>query len=341
MSAKACRASHSRHGTIINSSFRPARGLANCHLQTILPTFISGEALPQVRHEHFELEDGDFIQLTWNRPSPNSSAQVWQGTLLILHGLEGSWRSPYARSLLAEAHRQGLRACVVHFRGCGDRLNRLDRGYHSGDTQDLRNTITEVRERFPTEPIYVAGYSLGGNVLLKLLGEDGTHCPIHAAVAVSVPMLLGVASVRLNIGFSRFYQWWFLRTLRTKMRKKFANRVDPPICLESVLGARCMSAFDDSATAPLHGFESAEHYYEDSSSRQYLRKIARPTLIIQARDDPFTTDEALPPATELATSVTLELTERGGHVGYIAPRDLGGCTWLTRRIIARFKAFQT
>lgn len=328
------------HGCITVSQFRAAVGLVNCHLQTILPTFVGRATLPQVSHERLELEDGDYLQLTWNRLDGTGALRISSGTLLLMHGLEGSWRSPYARHLLATAASRGLRACVVHFRGCGDSANRLDRSYHSGDTQDLRQVIAHVRACFPSEPIYVAGYSLGGNVLLKLLGEDGVASPVRAAVAVSVPMVLGESAHRLNRGFSRFYQWWFLRTLKAKVLKKFAGRTRPPICLERVRRARTMADFDDAATAPLHGFRDAEHYYALSSSRQYLRQVARPTLIIQARDDPFMTNRTLPSAPELAPSITLELAERGGHVGYVAARDRGGARWLARRIMDWFDQHQ-
>ena len=314
-----------------SSTFRPAPGLGSPHLQTVWPTLFLRPPPLRLRFEDFELDDGDFLELVWADPVGRPPGER---VLVVLHGLEGGWRSPYARLLLHQASQAGWTCVVMQFRGCGTRLNRLDRTYHSGDTGDLRALLSHLRERFGSVPTCAVGYSLGGNVLLKLLGEDGEGAGLEAGAAVSVPLVLSESAARLERGLSQFYQWWFLRTLRRKLRGKFGQRSDPPISLARALTAATMTTFDDAATAPLHGFDSAAHYYADSSSRQYLSAVRVPALIVQARDDPFMTDAVLPEPGEMSDCVTLEVSEHGGHVGFVAhPRD-GGFGWLARRLVA-------
>jgi predicted alpha/beta-fold hydrolase len=227
----------------------------------------------------------------------------------------------------------GWRALVMHFRGCSGEPNRLARSYHSGETGDLQTVVTWLRQREPETPLAAVGYSLGGNVLLKWLGEQGERAPLTAAVAVSVPFQLAGAAERMQQGFSRVYQWVLLRSLRRNALRKFRDWHPPPVDLARVRRMRSFWSFDDGVTAPLHGFADVHDYYRRASSRQFLAAIRVPTLILQARDDPFMTASVIPSAAELSPATTLELSEHGGHVGFVEarPRWRVGY-WLERRI---------
>ena len=305
--------------------FQPAWWLPHAHLQTCWPFIFRKKIRLQTREERFELPDGDFLDLNW-------TLQQTEGPLVIvLHGLEGSIHSSYAGGILREIEKRGWRGLFVHFRSCSGELNRLRRIYHSGDTGDLSAVVAMVRQREPETPLAAVGYSLGGNVLLKWLGETGCHNPFRAAVAVSVPFQLSVAAERINRGLSRFYQWHFLRGLRKKLHRKFASSTDwtPP----EFRKIRTMRAFDHLVTAPLHGFKSADDYYEKASCCIWLKKITVPTLLLQSRDDPFMTPAVLPTPHELSATVKLELTQRGGHVGFVSGRTPWRAEyWLERRV---------
>lgn len=319
-------------GRIVPSSFRPAWWLPGPHLQTLWPNLIRRPPRPALRRERLELPDGDFLDLDW---TPGTSGPL----VLVLHGLEGSVRSPYAAGILQNLHARGLRAVLMHFRGCSGEPNRLRRGYHSGETGDIAHVVEELQQRYPETPLAGLGYSLGGNVLLKWLGETGTDNPLNAAVAVSVPLRLERAADRLEHGASRLYQAHLLRSLRRSIRRKFAaSELEPPLPLDELHHLRTFRAFDDAVTAPLHGFRDADDYYTRASSRPFLRDIRVPTLVLQAADDPFLTPDALPEETELSSAVTLELARRGGHVGFVAGRWPGrGRYWLEERIGEHFE----
>lgn len=270
------------------------------------------------------MPDGDFLDLAW---TSHGSGPI----VVILHGLEGSARSNYARGLLAAVHRRGWRGVLMHFRGCSGEPNRLVRSYHSGETGDLAYVIELLRQREPQTPLATIGISLGGNVLLKWLGERRADAPIRAAVAISVPFLLGPAADRLNRGFSQLYQWHLLRQLRRGIARKRTHTSLPLTVTVSRL--KCFRDFDEHVTARLHGFAGAEDYYTRSSSRPYLRHIGVPTLLLQARDDPFMPPTVLPEPDELSSAVTLELSERGGHAGFVAgPWPWRARYWLEERV---------
>jgi hypothetical protein len=278
-----------------------------------------------LRTERLELPDGDFVDLHW-------TAGSGQAIVIVLHGLEGCSQSPYARGLLYALQRIGLRAVVMHFRGCSGTPNRLPRSYHSGDTADLAYLVQTLRQREPRTPLMAVGYSLGGNVLLKWLAEAGAQASLTAAVAVSVPFVLAQSAERMNKGFSRVYQWKLLRSMRRRIYAKLAY-MSLNISTTNLSRLRSFRQFDDAVTAPLHGFNDADHYYALASCRQYLRAIVVNTLILHARDDPFMTEHVIPTANELSPHVQLELYEEGGHVGFIAgPWPWRACYWLEERI---------
>ena len=321
------------HGRIVTSSFRPAWWLPGPHLQTLWPNVVRRRPRPALRRERLELPDGDFLDLDW---TPGTSGPL----VLVLHGLEGSVHSHYAAGILQTLHGRGLRAVLMHFRGCSGEPNRLPRGYHSGETGDIAHVVGVLQRRYPETPLAGLGYSLGGNVLLKWLGETGDDNPLRTAVAVSVPFRLDRAADRLEHGASRLYQAHLLRSLRRSIRRKFAGgELDPPLALDELRHLRTFRAFDDAVTAPLHGFADADDYYTRASSRPFLRRIRVPTLLLQAADDPFLTPDALPEESELAPAVTLELSARGGHVGFVAGRWPGRARyWPEERIGEHFEA---
>jgi len=315
---------------IAASAFRPAWWLPGPHLQTIYPSLLRRRHHPELTRERIELPDGDFVDLDWT--SGDGRALV-----LVLHGLEGSLESHYTGGILTALHAAGYRAALMYFRGCSGGPNRLARSYHSGDTADLREVLARLAARNEQRPLAVIGYSLGGNVLLKALGEGAGMEAVRTAVAVSVPFDLDRAARRLDQGFSRVYQRYLLRKLRRSYRAKLPLHA-LPVAGERLDALDTFRKFDDAITAPLHGFRDVDDYYGRSSSRQYLRAITIPTLILHAVDDPFIPADAIPAADELGPGVTLELARRGGHVGFVAgdlpfrPRY-----WLETRICAHLR----
>jgi predicted alpha/beta-fold hydrolase len=291
--------------------FTPAWWLRNAHLQTLWPTLCrnSSNTINLIR-ERFELPDGDFIDGDW--VNKKKSAPI----VLILTGLEGSSKSHYVQRLLPCIQQQGWQSLIVHFRGCSGELNRLPRTYHAGDTGDLSFVAQTLRWRFPTVPIAAVGFSLGGNVLLKWLGETGVKNPLFAAIAVSAPLILQRTVLRLNQGLSRIYQRYLLNHLRKKIRWKFSVQT-PPFGLFDLNSLTTLRDFDNRITAPLHGFFNAEEYYTKSSCYPYLENIQVPTLLIQAKDDPFMLPH-LPVAIPNTSFLHQEITAKGGHLGFIS-----------------------
>ncbi len=301
------------HGRVVQrTDFVAAPWLPGPHLPTIWASLCRRPPPLAVTFEHLDLPDGDFLELAWAGPA---DAPV----VIVLHGLEGSHGSSYARALLAGLDAAGLRGVVLQFRGCSGRPNRLDRSYHSGDTGDLDYLVGLIERRSGRPPCAVVGYSLGGNVTLKWLGERGAAAPVSTAVAISVPFDLGACADYLDQGFSRLYQRRLVGSMRRKFASKFASR-PAPIDPGALHRLRSFRAFDDAITAPLHGFRDAVDYYERASCRPFLRRIAVPTLIVHADDDPFVPPSAIPQAAELAPPVTLELTRGGGHVAFLSGR---------------------
>jgi len=242
--------------------------------------------------------------------------------MLVLHGLEGSSRSHYVMGLLREAAGLGWRGVAFNFRSCSGELNRLPRFYHSGDTGDLDAVVQRLTAREPAAVIGAVGVSLGGNVLLKWLGERGAGVPraVIAAAAVSVPYDLEACARVMDRGFERVvYTTSFLRTMRRKVHEK-AARHPGFVDLAAVRRARTFAAYDRAMTAPVHGFRDEVDYWTRASSRPYLTAIRRPTLLINALDDPFVPVRALPDPATLPAHVQVRLVERGGHAGFIEGR---------------------
>jgi hypothetical protein len=283
------------------------------HLQTI---FSALAPVPRVsyRRERWETPDGDFIDLDWAGT---------EGPLIALfHGLEGSSASPYARAIAAQALAAGWRCVVPHFRGCSGELNRLPRAYHSGDSAEIRWILRRLDAR------HAVGISLGANALLKLLGEQGAESSLHKAVAISAPLDLAAAGRSLDAGLSReIYTRIFLRTLKQKTFAKLRQKTIS-VDAQRLKNARTFWEFDDTVTAPLHGFLGADDYWARSSSRPWLAKIRIPTLVLNARNDPFMPETALEAIGEVPPNVVLEFPRSGGHAGFPG-RD----RWLARRVL--------
>lgn len=317
-------------GKIMTGPFKAAPWLTGRHWQTVYPS-LPGVPIPAppLRRELLELPDGDVTAVDWLVTDTDAEAP----TLTILHGLEGSSASSYARLLLQTAAHRGWRAAVLHFRDCGEQRNRLPRRYHAGDTADLRFWLSRLRKELPDHtPLLAAGYSLGGNVLLKYLGEMGDATPLSATVAVSVPLDLRVSAQTISVGFSKYYENYLLKRMKKSVVSKF-NPDTAAFNWQRVMNAGSFMEFDDAITAPLHGFVDKDDYYDRCSAGRFLDRIARPTLVIQALDDPFMAERGIPDEHQLAPAVTIEVSAQGGHVGFIQ----GGTPWqpefyLPRRI---------
>ncbi len=320
---------------IINSAFKPAWWLSNTHAQTMFSTLARQLKAPIDRQERFELPDGDFIDLAWAENGLPMEAPL----VVLLHGLGGSADSTYVAGLLHAFNRCGWRGVLMQFRGASKEPNRLPRAYHSGDTADLDCLLNALAKQEPHTKKALVGVSLGGNVLLKWLGEHPSQSIVRAAVAVSVPYELRLVADRINQGFSRVYQRYLLRRLRQVFAAKLTRHPESfPWSADFLESLTCFWTFDEKVTAPLHGFSHVHSYYRESSSRQYLRHITIPTLLIHALDDPFMTPAVLPGLDELSTEVTLEVSPKGGHVGFITGLVPGRPVyWLDERIPAFLK----
>ena len=309
---------------IIPSPFKPLWYLKNPHLQTLLANFMHPE-LPPLTRKTLQLEDGDTLELAYGRATGANR-------VLIVHGLEGSITSSYAQRLIYRLDQQNIAFVFMFFRGCNGKPNNKLRSYHSGDTGDIAAVINHLKQQ-GTRKIALVGYSLGGNVVLKYMGENKPDEVVVCASAISVPLLLADCSARMNRGFSRLYQFVLLKRLIKKVQQKRQRFLDANI-LTDPIKMKTFRTFDDTYTAPIHGFEDAQDYYHRSSARQFLPRINKPTLIIHAKDDPFMTTDVIPENDELSPQTTLELSEHGGHVGFLGGRWFKPEPWLEQRIIA-------
>ena len=317
---------------ITRSAFQPAWWLPGPHLQTLYPSLFRTRKIPPLRRERIELPDGDFVDIDW---TPQTDGLC----ILILHGLEGSIDSHYAGGILSALANSGHTAGLMYFRGRSGEPNRLPRSYHSGETGDLDYVMQYVGQLHPEKGIAVIAYSLGGNVLLKWLGEQGDRAIPLTAITLSVPFDLNSAALRLEQGLSRIYQHHLLQRLRESVKHK-ASKHSMPYPADRLGDLRTFRQFDHAVTAPLHGFNGVDDYYRRSSCKPFLKHIAIPTLMLQARDDPFLPASALPDENDLNDLVTLELSRRGGHVGYISGRNpLQPIYWSEQRILQHLAAF--
>jgi predicted alpha/beta-fold hydrolase len=316
--------------------FNPPFLLKNRHIQTLYSSLFKKIKKHNFYVERFDLSDGDFIECYWYKQRQNSSHKP---LVLLFHGLAGSYKSPYIQSTIKMLDKNGFESVVVHFRGCSGVDNKKPISYHSGKTDDAKEYIKSLQIRFKDIKLYAIGYSLGANMLLKLLAEFKKDSPIQKAIAISSPLVLDICASRMDKGFSKFYQYILLKDLKKGLLDKYAKH-DMQSLLnfkkEDIKKIRTFWDFDEVYTAPIHGFDSAKDYYKRCSSREFLKDIQTPTLIINSKDDPFMTPEVLPKKSELSKSIKLEVLEKGGHVGFIDGCFFKPKYWLEDRILDYF-----
>jgi len=312
--------------------FAPASGLASPNAQTIYASLVRPTRAPLVRRERYELPDSDFVDLDTFDGAPGAPH------VMAIHGLEGSSQAGYVVAVLRGAAKRGWGATALNFRSCSGEPNRLARSYHSGEIGDSLAVMKHLQARI-SGPLYAVGFSLGANVLCRLLEETGADAPVHAAAAVSAPYDLSACCQRLDGAgaFQLLYRERFLRTLKQKAREKL-RRFPDAFDRKAMEAARSIRAFDDAVTAPLHGFRDAAHYYAEASSGPRLHAIQRPTLLLSATDDPMLQPPVIPPQAADNPHLSIVLTERGGHVGFVSGRMHAPHFWGEAQVLAFFDA---
>jgi len=320
-------------GAPLAHAYAPPFWLPGAHLQTIVPA-LRGWAIPvRYRRERWDTPDGDFIDLDWVDGARDAPRMV------LFHGLEGSSCSRYALAMASAAQARGWSCAVVHFRSCSGELNRAPRFYHSGDSGEIDWVLRRLQEQRPDLALHAVGISLGGNALLKWLGERGSAAAaiVTSAAAISAPLDLQAGGRSLSSGINLIYTRMFLETLKPKSLQKLAQY---PGLFDraALLAARDLHAFDNIVTAPLHGYRDTDDYWTRASSKPVLGGITTPTLILNARNDPFMPGQALPDAADVSSTVRLETPAQGGHVGFHASRAAGGAHWLPQRVFSFFTA---
>ncbi|AOE49098.1 hydrolase [Kangiella sediminilitoris] len=319
------------------SHFDPPWWLRNRHLQTFWGPLTTRLPLPQLSRQRLELSDGDFIDMDWVNPDRDAP------TVVLLHGLEGDVNSPYLRRMIYQIQQRRWRGVLVYWRGCSEDMNRLDKTYHSGRSDDLAEIIQNIQHEKSPDRLFVAGYSLGANVLLKWMGENGHDATIDAGCAVSTPFDLAICADSIEQGFSKIYKFYLLNSMKKRIVRKFS----PERLLEllnlsprDVMAINSFREFDNRITSYLNNFEDADDYYRQASSIYYLGGVERPALIIHAADDPFMSPEIIPSEDQLSNSVELLISERGGHVGFVtSPTNRGVSFYLEQTILDYFDRF--
>lgn len=289
-------------------AYRPPRIFFNGHLQTVYPALFR-KPIVSYERERLETPDGDFLDIDWAKTGSDK-------LLILLHGLEGNSDAQYIKGMINAMHKRGWDAVVMNFRSCSGEPNRLLRSYHSGETEDIDFLIRHLAQHHAYEQMALTGFSLGGNVTLKYLGEQGTAAQsyLSGAVAISVPCDLETSSRQLASPANYFYFQRFLRRLNRKVISKRHLMDNPP---QEVLKMKNFHEFDNAFTAPIHGFSSAKDYYTRSSSGPFIPGIRIPTLLINAWNDPFLSPACFPVnAAKANPNFTLLTSKQGGHVGF-------------------------
>jgi len=312
--------------------YRAPWWLPGGNLQTLYAPLLARGGDVRFRRERWTTPDGDFVDIDL------VAGEARAPLVVLFHGLEGGSRSHYALALMRALACRGWRGAVAHFRGCSGELNRLPRAYHAGDSVEIDWMLRRFQFGAGGAPLLAVGVSLGGNALLKWLGEQGGEaCSVLAAAAsVSAPLDLMAAGDALGRGFNLLYARAFLATLRRKSAAKLAQH--PGLYdRDAVLRARTLREFDNVVTAPLHGFRDTGDYWTRSSSRPWLSRIGVPTLLVNARNDPFLPAHALPSSSDVSVEVQCEFSEEGGHAGFVTGAFPGHIDWPAHRIISFFE----
>lgn len=298
-------------------SFKSAWWMRNRHVQTILPRFFRPFYKVPVCFEELNTPDDDFLELAW-APQKKAKAPI----AIILHGLEGNINSFYAKGMLNALSNHGFNTVLMHFRNCSRAPNKLARAYHSGETSDLAYLVQTLKQRYVDSPLYAVGFSLGGNVLAKYLGEQQQNSGLSGAAVISAPYHLSSSCQVIRQSCYGLYQKYLL----DRMKKSFSRKLPTiqsvlPIDKSTLDNLNDLWQFDNLITAPLHGFKGAEDYYQKASAQSYLKTIQTPTLLIHAKDDPMLSTQAIPDQDQVSDSVKLAVSEQGGHVGFIGGKN--------------------
>lgn len=318
----------------MKSTYRPPLWLPGGHAQTIGAALWVPAPAVDYRRERWTTPDEDFIDVDFALPEPDNQAAP---IVVLFHGLEGSSRSHYARTLMRHFADRGWRALVVHFRGCSGEPNLKARAYHSGDSDEGDWILRKLSQRWPNAPLHAVGVSLGGNMLAKWAGERGEAAGfVRAAASIGSPLDLVASGAALGQGFNRVYTRMFLATLKRKALAK-TQRYDGLAHAHDVIGARNLFDFDDAFTAPVHGFKGALDYWQRASSKPLLGGIRIPYLLLNARNDPFVPAVSLPRSAEVSSTVLLDQPQHGGHVGFAQGRWPGDLNYLPQRLMQFFE----
>ena len=313
---------------IVTSDFVPAKYMTNPHVQSAWPTLLMRKKTSvKTKRERVDLPDGDFMDLEWHDAGVPPCAPI----VILLHGITGDINAPYIKYIMPTLAKQGWRSVMMYYRGYSGEHNRANVMTHAGKTDDFAELVKLLHAREPETIIAAVGFSQGGNMLLKYLGEVKGETALKCAVAVSPPFQLRSISNRIRRGMSRFYQWYLLTQLREFYRRKFRYR-PAPFDLNRVSELTSFWQFDDNVTAPVHGFRNAVDYYRQASCERFLPTIEIPTLIIHAKDDPIMTPDIIPTENKISKSTTLELSENGGHLGFVSGTWRHPIFWLNQRI---------
>ena len=310
------------------------------HAQTVYPSLFGSRPAVAYTRERWDTTphgkpDGDFIDVDRLASTANDRSRP---LLVVFHGLEGSSQGIYALNLMAEAEQRGWRGLVPHFRGCSGEMNRLPRAYHSGDAAEIEWILRRAKAEAADQPLYVAAISLGGNATMKWLGDAGSDASpiVTAAAAISAPLDLMAAGNALERGFCKIYTKNFLRTMKKNALAKLAKH--PGIFREDVVRrASTLRAFDNEVTAPLHGYRDTDDYWTRGSAKPGLIDVAVPSLLLNARNDPFLPASALPTNAQVSANVRCDFPEHGGHVGFLSGTFPGNSSWMARRVFHFFE----
>lgn len=313
-------------------TFEPPWWLKNPHLQTVGARYLRPSAMPPVVQETWDTPDDDFLlihKLEGNEQKP---------IVLMLHGLEGCAESGYIKGLFRKLHSLDWTGIAMNFRSCGGPINRARRMYHSGETTDAAFVLERLDEIYPGRPVYMVGFSLGGNVTGKLLGQAGDDAPEHVkgAAIVSAPYDLVASGKHMDSTISRYYVLYFLRTLIPKAiekEKQYPGCVD----IERVKQVRSFAEFDTHATAALHGFNDSHDYYTKVGCGQFLHNVRRPTMLLSASDDPFNPGATQPyDVADDSPWLYPQFMDRGGHVGFVRKKGPFGYAFWIEEQVTRF-----
>jgi predicted alpha/beta-fold hydrolase len=317
--------------------FTPAFGLSNRHLQTIYSSFFRKDIKLDYEIEEFILKDKDFIECYWlNKKRANTNIFV------IFHGLEGSYKSPYIKGIMKALENMNQAVVLVHFRSCGSKVNNEAKSYHSGDSSDAIEYLKYLHKKYSKANILTIGYSLGANMLLKLLGNDFIDNFIQKSICISAPLDLSICAQVLDSGFSKLYQKHLLKHLKESLLKKYRKHDYKKLIdldRKRVDKISSIKEFDDLYTSKINNFGSAENYYKINSSKQFLKNVKTKTLVIHSLDDPFMNNEILPFEDELSENCTFEIYENGGHLGFIEGNIFNPKYMLERRILEYFDEY--